>query len=137
MKKIILAASLLFFGLTGLFAQEQEVLPEMIFEVTEFDFGTLKKGADCTVDFVFRNTGKADLVITNVKTSCGCTTPTYTQAPVAKKDQGTITVKYDSNRLGSFNKTITVTSNAKNSPIILTIKGQIEDVPAVDNTVKE
>jgi hypothetical protein len=144
MKKIILISSFLLLGISGLFAQaeisdvvDSTKLPEMIFEITEYDFGTLKKGDPCTYDFVFKNDGKADLIITNVKASCGCTTPTYTQEPVAKKEIGKISVKYDSNRVGSFNKTITVTSNAKNSPVVISIKGKIEDVTVGEEPKQE
>lgn len=142
MKRIVLLSALLLLGLKVMLAQTEittsEVvdtakLPVMIFEITEYDFGTLKKGDPCIYDFVFKNDGKSDLVITNVRSSCGCTTPTYTQEPVKKNDKGTISVKYDSNRVGSFSKTITITSNAKNSPVIISIKGKIEDVP-VENT---
>lgn len=101
-------------------------LPEMTFKAMEKDFGTVKQGSDVSFDFVFKNTGKADIVITNVQASCGCTTPEWTKQPVQKKKEGTIKVRYDSNRLGAFTKTITVTSNAKNSPLVLTIKGNIE-----------
>ncbi len=131
MKKII--AFLLFVVLTVSLVKAQENTPivdtnklaEMTFEFTEYDFGVITKGANCSVDFVFKNTGKADLIISNVRASCGCTTPTYTQAPVTRKTTGTVTVKYDSNRIGTFNKSITVTSNAKNSPVIISIRGQV------------
>jgi len=144
MKKIIFIASFLILGLSFSFGQttvkepngsiDSTKLSELTFEYTEYDFGTLMKGTDCAVEFVFRNTGKADLIITNVKTSCGCTTPTYTQEPVKKKETGVITVRYDSNRVGTFNKTITITSNAKNSPVVISIKGQIVETPVNTNT---
>jgi len=141
MKKILFISVILLMGMTKIFAQaevetDSTKLPEMIFEVTEHDFGTLQKGDPCVFDFVFKNTGKSDLVITNVKSSCGCTTPTYTKEPVAKKEEGSISVKYDSNRVGSFHKTITITSNAANSPIVLSISGKIENAP-VEETSSE
>jgi len=139
MKKFFFIVSFLVFALSFSFGQTGAVdavapvdstkLPEMTFKVTEHDFGTLMKGADCSFEFVYVNTGKSDLLVTNVKTSCGCTTPTYTQAPVKKKEEGTIKVSYDSNRIGTFNKTVTITSNAKNSPVIISIKGQIVEAP--------
>ena len=52
--------------------------------------------------------------------------PFYLMQPVKKKKSGEIVVKYDSNRLGSFSKSITVHSNAKNSPVRLTISGNVE-----------
>jgi len=99
---------------------------EMTFKSLAHDFGKLKAGSDCSFTFVFKNTGKADILITNVSTSCGCTTPEWTKQPIKKNKEGNIKVKYDSNRIGAFTKTITVVSNSKNSPVTLTITGTIE-----------
>ena len=65
------------------------------------------------------------LIITNVKSSCGCTVPSYPKEPVKKSKKEKIHVKYDTKRIGNFNKTITVYSNAKNSPVKLHIKGEV------------
>ena len=67
-----------------------------------FDFGKIEHQSDGRHDFVFKNTGKDPLIITNVKSSCGCTVPTYPQSPVKKGETGIINVKYDTNRLGSW-----------------------------------
>ncbi len=98
---------------------------EMTFKYTDHNFGTMEQGSDVSFNFEFINTGKSDLIINNVATSCGCTTPEWTRQPVASKQRGAIKVKYDSNRIGNFNKTITVYSNAKNSPVELRIRGNI------------
>ena len=100
--------------------------PEATFEVTSHDFGTLQKGDDCTFDFKFKNTGKEPLILANCQASCGCTTPACPKEPIGPGSSGAIKVKYDSNRVGVFTKTVTVTSNAKNSPVTLTIKGKID-----------
>lgn len=98
---------------------------EMTFKFTDHNFGNVEAGSDVSYEFEFINTGKGDLVITNVSSSCGCTTPNWSREPIQSKKRGKITVKYDSNRIGSFSKTITVYSNAKNSPIVLSIKGTV------------
>ena len=99
---------------------------EMTFkEDITFDFGKIKQHSEGTHEFEFKNSGNDPLVITNVKSSCGCTVPTYPKEPVKKGDKGKISVKYDTNRIGPFNKTITVYSNGKNSPIQLRIKGEV------------
>ena len=100
--------------------------PEVFFDETAFDFGTLQKGDECSHEFKFKNTGKEPLILANCQASCGCTTPSCPKEPIAAGGTGVIKVKYDSNRVGAFNKTVTVTSNAKNSPITLSIKGKIE-----------
>ena len=99
---------------------------EMTFkEDPTFDFGKIKQNSEGVHVFEFKNTGKDPLIITNVKSSCGCTVPTYPNEPVKKGDKGVISVKYDTKRIGVFNKTITVYSNAKNSPVKLYIKGEV------------
>lgn len=102
---------------------------EMTFKYTEHNFGTINSGSDCSYDFVFVNTGKSDIIINNVSTSCGCTTPEWPRQPIPSKSRAVIKVKYDSNRIGNFSKTITVYSNAKNSPVVLSIRGQVQYVP--------
>ncbi|NPA69155.1 MAG: DUF1573 domain-containing protein [Chlorobi bacterium] len=99
---------------------------EMTFkEDLTFDFGKIKQYGNGTHKFIFKNTGKAPLIITNVKSSCGCTVPTYPENPVKKGETAEISVKYDTGKTGVFTKTITVYSNAKNSPVILHIKGEV------------
>ncbi|MCQ2253733.1 MAG: DUF1573 domain-containing protein [Bacteroidales bacterium] len=98
---------------------------EMTFKFTDHNFGTREAGSDISYEFEFVNTGKNPLIISNVSTSCGCTTPDYSREPVPSKGRGKIHVKYDSNRIGSFSKSITVYSNAENSPVVLSIKGTV------------
>lgn len=81
-------------------------------------------GADETFSFSFKNTGKEPIIISNVQTSCGCTTAKKPEAPVAPKKSSEIAVKYDTKRVGPFTKTITVTTNVS-EPIVLTIKGTV------------
>lgn len=100
--------------------------PEVTFEETSHDFATLQKGEECSFEFKFKNTGKEPLILANCQASCGCTTPSCPKEPIAPGMSGVIKVKYDSNRVGVFSKTVTVTSNAKNSPVVLSIKGKIE-----------
>lgn len=98
---------------------------EITFKEVTHDYGLLPYKGDGTCEFTFKNTGKEPLVLTNVKSSCGCTIPTWPRDPIAKKGKGSIKVKYDTKRQGKFNKTITVYSNASNSPVRLTIRGEV------------
>jgi hypothetical protein len=97
------------------------------FETTEHDFGTIAKGGDGTYEFVFKNTGKEPLVLNNVRSSCGCTVPKWPKEPVKKGDKGSIKVSYNTHITGSFSKSITVYSNSGKNPVILSIKGKVED----------
>jgi len=93
------------------------------FSKTVHDYGTIKKGADGICVFAFENTGNIPLVLSRVKSSCGCTTPSWQKEPVLPGKTGEIKVIYDTKRIGNFHKSITVSSNAKN--VILRIKGTV------------
>ena len=105
--------------------------PEITFQKTEYDFGTIAYGSDATCEFIYKNTGKTPLILTNVRSSCGCTIPSWPKTPVGKKKTGKITVKYNTHKMGKFHKTVTVTSNAKNSPIVLTITGKVVSIKEI------
>jgi len=105
--------------------------PEITFTETIHDFGTipLKGLAEC--EFTFTNTGKEPLIIQQCSATCGCTVPTCpTDKPIKPGEKGTIKVKYTTTQVpGPFTKQFTVTSNAKNSPVRVTIKGEIAKEP--------
>lgn len=79
--------------------------------------------------FEFKNSGKTPLIITNVQTSCGCTAAEKPTEPIAKGKSSKIVVNYDTKRVGPFTKTITVTNNLSEEPIVLTIKGVVKPNP--------
>ncbi len=106
--------------------------PEMTFENELHDYGTIKQGADGGCEFKFKNTGKEPLVISNAKGSCGCTVPTWPKEPIMKGQTGVIKVHYDTKRVGAFTKTVTIESNSKTNPRVLTIKGTVEASPDAD-----
>ena len=95
------------------------------FEYLEYDYGTMVQGDKGTCVFEFKNTGKNPLVLNNVRPSCGCTVPKWSKEPIKSGDKSSINVKYNTNRVGSFSKSITVYSNASNSPVVLKIKGKV------------
>lgn len=110
--------------------------PKIEFAKTAHDFGTFpEERGKVTCTFAFKNTGKSDLVLQKVRASCGCTTPNWTKTPIAPGDTGFVTATYNaSGRPGSFNKTITVTSNA-DANTRLTIKGEV--IPKVKSPEEE
>ena len=89
------------------------------------DYGTINRGDNGTVFFVFTNTGKEPLIIDKANSSCGCTVPVTPKQPILPGAKDSISVKYDTNRVGNINKTVTVMSNASNSPTIMKIKGNV------------
>ncbi|MBR0304253.1 MAG: DUF1573 domain-containing protein [Bacteroidales bacterium] len=103
--------------------------PEITFETLVHDYGNIMQGDNGTCEFVFKNTGKADLLLTNCRSSCGCTVPEWPKDPIAPGKKATIKVKYNTQRVGAINKSITVESNAVNNRVVLNIKGNVSAKP--------
>ena len=103
--------------------------PEISFVTEVIDYGTIEHNADGNREFKFKNTGKEPLIITNCQGSCGCTVPTWPKEPIKPGASSSIKVHYATDRIGQFEKTVTVTSNAKTGNVILTIKGNVETKP--------
>ena len=97
--------------------------PVFKFEVETIDYGKIEKGSDGVRVFTFTNTGKSPLIVEKVKGSCGCTVPTKPEEPIMPGETGEIKVKYDTNRVGGFSKTVTITSNASEPVKRIKIKG--------------
>ena len=93
---------------------------------TEHNYGTIQKGGDGNCVFTFTNTGDEPLILSSVRASCGCTTPKWTQKPVMPGKTGEIGVRYNTNNVGGFTKTVTITSNAVNEArVVVKIKGNV------------
>jgi hypothetical protein len=89
-------------------------LPTIDLDETEYNFGTVIQGEKVSHSFVFTNNGDGNLVISNVKASCGCTVPKWTKEPIMPGGTSVIDVKYATNRIGPINKSVTISSNAVN-----------------------
>ena len=108
----------------GVYAQDTTAKIE--FKSETIDYGEISKGSDGVRVFEFTNTGNAPLVISNVRSSCGCTIPKKPEEPILPGKTGQIEVKYDTNRVGPIRKAITVTSNADTATKVLKIKGTVK-----------
>ena len=104
--------------------------PIIKFDNESYNFKEIIQGSKAEIDFVFTNVGDEPLIISNVRSTCGCTVPKWTNEPVKPGEKGKITVKYDSNRIGNFSKQITVSSNANNGNVVLLITGKVSPKPA-------
>ena len=125
MKKVILFILLIF---APLVLSAQASGPMISFDMDTIDYGEVAKGSEGMRTFVFENTGDAPLMIEGVRSSCGCTIPKKPEEPIAPGEKGGITVRYDTNRIGVFRKTITVNTNVTSTSIIaLKIKGNVLD----------
>lgn len=135
--KSIILTLLVFAGIQS-FAQQKMVLDNVgnnnnaasfKFESEEFNFGTIKQGESVTYEFKFTNTGNEPLIISKAEGSCGCTVPVFPKEPILKNQSSTIKVTFNSTgKFGIQDKTVTITSNAVQNPMILHVKGTIEKV---------
>lgn len=100
---------------------------DISFDKTTHDFGAIKKNDLAETVFTFTNTSDKEVKLHRVKASCGCTTPFYTQEKIAPGNTGEIKVKYNTARVGAFTKSVTVTYDTASSPVVLYIKGKVED----------
>ncbi len=134
MKHLFLSLLMSTFLIFNVIAQQKE--PVMNFSILKHDFGSIKQEDGLAkYKFEFTNTGGAPITISNVATSCGCTTPSWSKQPIAPGQKGYVEAAYDpKNRPGHFSKTITVHSNAQNTPIVLTITGNVTEK---QNTIEE
>jgi len=98
---------------------------EMYFADTVYNFGEIPLNDPAICNFQFVNQGKLPLVISSVSSSCSCAVSAWTKRPVKKGRHGLIRVTYNSGLPGRFRKTITVYSNANNSPVQLMITGYV------------
>jgi hypothetical protein len=123
MKKAVL---FLFLGCFALAVNAQDKVAKIEFKTETIDYGKVERGSNGVRTFEFTNTGAIPLVISDVKSSCGCTIPKKPEKPIAPGETGVIEVKYDTNRaVGPFRKAITVTSNAETPTKVLKIKGEL------------
>ena len=106
MKKNVIIALIAFIG----FVQQSNAQAKIEFNNDVIDYGEIAKGSDGVRTFEFTNVGDAPLVISNVKSSCGCTVPSKPDGPVAPGESSAIQVKYDTKRVGPIRKTVTVYS---------------------------
>jgi len=125
-KKLVLL-SIFCIAAFNLFAQKQQNNQKELITFTEkiHDYGTIEVGSPGDCIFKFTNNMKTALVISNVKPSCGCTVANWPKEPVLPSKTGVIKLNYNTKIPGTFNKTIVVTSNAKNANVLLRIKGNV------------
>jgi hypothetical protein len=145
MRKIALTFTLTALSLVGIYssadAQEtenritvQQVQDENAAQIgidkDVHDYGTITQGDDGGCIFKITNTGKEPLIISLCKGSCGCTVPVCPQEPIAPGATADVSVKYNTNRVGPINKSVTITSNAGGEPRkVIRIKGNVKAKP--------
>ena len=105
---------------------EKVLTPNIEMLETSYNFGEIQQGESVTHDFILKNTGDADLLISAAKGSCGCTVPEWPKTPIAKGEEAAIKVTFNSaGRSGKQNKTVTLVTNAIPNTKVLTINGNV------------
>ncbi|MEM6736389.1 MAG: DUF1573 domain-containing protein [Bacteroidota bacterium] len=91
--------------------------PKIYFTEISFDFGDISQGDKVEHVFEFENTGNEPLILSDVRTTCGCTAPEWPREPIVPGTKAKLKVRFNSTgKMGVQNKVITVMSNAVNSP---------------------
>jgi len=112
-------------------AVENKNAPDFKFDVEQYNFGTIKQGESVNYDFNFKNVGKEPLIISEAHGSCGCTVPVWPKEPIKPGETAQIKVTFNSTgKMGMQDKTVTITSNAKETSKVLHLKGNVEAPPA-------
>lgn len=98
----------------------------IVWKSETIDVGEIQQGKPKAIVFEFKNTGKTDVIITNVQGSCGCTATDYTKESIKAGKSGIVTATYNAANVGPFTKTVTVTTNSEATPKVLTLKGTVK-----------
>ena len=121
---------------SSIIAQEKQDKGVFKFETETLDYGQIDQNSNGERTFTFTNTGNAPIVISKVKGSCGCTVATKPSKAILPGETGEIGVRYATNRVGGFSKTITITSNATEETKIIRIKGNVTSQEKIVSTVQ-
>ncbi|MBM6993709.1 MAG: DUF1573 domain-containing protein [Prevotella sp.] len=108
-------------ALTFVSAGAQEITTES----KVIDCGQVVFKHPVTAEFEMKNSGGQPLTITNVRTSCGCTTVSYPQNAIPAGATFTVSATYDAKQMGHFDKQIGIYSNASGDPTILSVRGVV------------
>ena len=95
------------------------------FSEEKFSFGKIVLNKPVTHIFKFTNKGSKPLIIQDAVAQCGCTTPKFSKAAIAKGKTENIEVTFNAASPGVFTKTVTVTFAGYKEPTILTIDGEV------------
>jgi hypothetical protein len=116
---------------SGYAAGDTADVPHMAFDSTTLDFGRIVQGAQVERTYRFINDGGSTLIITDVRSTCGCTVgKDWPKEPVSPGQGGTITVRFDSEgRGGHIDKAVTVTANTRPPTQVLRLTGEVVAPP--------
>jgi hypothetical protein len=138
MKKSLLLLAALGLGMSyGVLAQNAAVQTSVVsqkvvvksavikWKETTHQLGEIKQSVPAIVEFEFKNISKVPVILTKVQGTCGCTATAYDKEPIQPGKSSKITATYNAANLGTFNKTVTVTTNADETTHSLTLQGTV------------
>ena len=109
-------------------SQDASNLPVISFDTLYHDFGTIIEGEMVVCYFDYVNSGNADLVLTSVDATCGCTTPDWSSEPLTAGEKAHLKIIFDATgRNGAQRKVVSVMSNASNSVVRLTLTANVNN----------
>jgi hypothetical protein len=138
MKKMMFTLLVTVFSLSG-FAQKATNSAESVvkFKELKHNFGKIKQGVPVTHDFEFTNVSSAAVIVETATASCGCTTPTWPQAPVMKSKTDKIKAGFNAAAPGPFEKTVYVKLKGVDVPMELKIAGEVLSAAEYDKLNKK
>jgi hypothetical protein len=105
---------------------DKSMLPVIQFNEEVHDFGKIIEGETVSYSFKFKNTGKTDLIIADVSTSCGCAVPSYPKTPIKPGEENSIKVSFNSaGKRGFQSKDIVIVANTQPNTTLIRIKTQV------------
>ena len=112
---------------SSLSAADLASAPVVAFNTLSYDFGNIKQGEKKEYTFELTNKGKRELVIRNIRSSCGCTAVSPSKNVIAPGEMAPVKVVFDSTgKKGRQSKSVTViTNDPKNSTSTLRISTNI------------
>lgn len=114
------------------------VFPAVTFDKTTHDFGEIMNGTPVETVFTYTNTGKSPLVVTDIKSTCGCTVPQgWSREPLAPGASSQFTVKFNGKGANKVSKTITLTTNTEKGREQVRISAFIKPDPNAAPVVKK
>ena len=131
MKGLLLVFAVLLMGSSTYAQTAIQYRPELTFDSTTYNYGEILQNSDGSAEFLFTNTGEETLLISTIKSSCGCLVPTWSKEQILPGDKGVIKIRYNTKRLGPFNKSLTVYLELTDAPstsiytIMLTVTGRV------------
>ena len=112
--------------------EELENAPVFKLASTSIDFGTMLQNTTKEVNFQYTNTGKRDLVINYVRSTCGCTAVQEGNKVIKPGESGSIKAVFSGGTYnGKQTKSIYVyTNDPKNSEVVLMLTGEVTPAPS-------